>query len=77
MDADDIALPERLSARSRIWKSTLNACMVGSRVIIIDPEGSEITVMGNALSHEEIVDAFLANQGQMSTIRPSCFDVRS
>ena len=39
--------------------------LVGSRVLIVDEDGDEITVMGNALSHEEIVDAFLANQGQM------------
>jgi len=39
--------------------------LVGSRVLIIDPDGGELTVLGRALSHEQIVDDFLANRGQM------------
>ena len=39
--------------------------LVGSRVLIIDADGSELTVMGRALSHEQIVDDLLTHTGQM------------
>jgi glycosyltransferase involved in cell wall biosynthesis len=65
MDADDVALPERFERQVAYLYEHPACVLVGSRVLIIDPDGDEITVMGNALSHKEIVDGFLANQGQM------------
>jgi glycosyltransferase involved in cell wall biosynthesis len=65
MDADDVAFPERFERQVAYLYEHPACVLVGSRVLIIDPDGDEITVMGNALGHEEIVDALLANQGQM------------
>jgi hypothetical protein len=39
--------------------------MVGSRVLVIDPDGSPLRVMGEALTHEEIDSALMAARGQM------------
>ncbi len=65
MDADDIALSDRIERQVAYLKEHPECVMVGSRVVLIDPEGSEITVMGQALSHEQIVEDFLANKGQI------------
>jgi glycosyltransferase involved in cell wall biosynthesis len=65
MDADDIALPARLERQVAYLNDHPECVLVGSRVLIIDPEGGELTILGRALSHEQIVDDFLANRGQM------------
>ena len=39
--------------------------MVGSRVVIIDPEGDDLTVMKTALEHEQIVSDLLRHSGQI------------
>ena len=65
MDADDIALPVRFERQVAYLNDHPECVLVGSRVLIIDPDGSELTVLGRALSHEQIVDDFLANRGQM------------
>ena len=65
MDADDIALPVRFERQVAYLNEHPECVLVGSRVLIIDPDGGELTVLGRALSHEQIVDDFLANRGQM------------
>jgi glycosyltransferase involved in cell wall biosynthesis len=65
MDADDIALPTRFERQVAYLKDHPECVLVGSRVFIIDPEGDELTILGRALSHEEIVDDLLAHKGQM------------
>ena len=65
MDADDIALPERFERQLAYLASHPECVMIGSRVFIIDPDGSPITVMGDALTHEEIDRAFMNGRGQM------------
>jgi len=65
MDADDIALPTRFERQVAYLKDHPECVLVGSRVFIIDPEGDELTILGRALSHEEIVDDLLAHRGQM------------
>src|SRR5512135_2066099 len=54
MDADDIALPERFERQLCYLADHPGCVMVGSRVIIIGPDGSPLTIMGEALTHEEI-----------------------
>jgi glycosyltransferase involved in cell wall biosynthesis len=65
MDADDIALPVRLERQVAYLNDHPECVLVGSRVLVIDPDGSDLTVLGRALSHEQIVDDLLANRGQM------------
>ena len=65
MDADDIALPVRFERQVRYLDEHPECVMVGSRVIIIDPDGDELTEMGDALSHEQIVTDLLNYKGQM------------
>jgi GT2 family glycosyltransferase len=65
MDADDIALPVRFEQQVAYLKDHPECVLVGSRVFVIDPEGDELTILGQALSHEQIVDDFLARRGQM------------
>jgi glycosyltransferase involved in cell wall biosynthesis len=65
MDADDIALDMRFEKQVTYLNNHPECVLVGSRVQIIDPEGGELTVLGQALSHEQIVDDFLANRGQI------------
>jgi glycosyltransferase involved in cell wall biosynthesis len=54
MDSDDIALPERFEEQMRYLAEHPDCVLVGSRAIIIDPEGQALTTMVDAFSHEEI-----------------------
>jgi glycosyltransferase involved in cell wall biosynthesis len=65
MDADDIALPERLAKQRKYLEGHPECVMVGSRVLVIDPKGMPLTIMSDALTHEQIVDGFLAGRGQL------------
>jgi glycosyltransferase involved in cell wall biosynthesis len=65
MDADDIALPERLARQREYLEDHPECVMVGSRVLVIDPKGRPLTIMSDALTHEQIVDGFLAGRGQL------------
>lgn len=65
MDSDDVAMPERFERQLGYLNAHPECVMIGSRVLIIDPEGSPLTVMGEALTHEEIDSALMAARGQM------------
>jgi glycosyltransferase involved in cell wall biosynthesis len=65
MDADDVALPQRFEQQVRYLDEHPECVLVGSRVIIIDPDGDPLTVMGSALTHEEIDHGFMTAQGQL------------
>jgi glycosyltransferase involved in cell wall biosynthesis len=65
MDADDIAMPRRFERQMSYLADHPECVMVGSRVLVIDPDGCPLTVMGEALSHEEIDSALMAARGQM------------
>jgi glycosyltransferase involved in cell wall biosynthesis len=65
MDADDIAVPTRFERQMSYLADHPDCVMVGSRVLIIDPDGSPLTVMGEALTHEEIDSALMVARGQM------------
>jgi glycosyltransferase involved in cell wall biosynthesis len=65
MDADDIAMPDRFERQMSYLGDHPDCVLIGSRVLVIDPDGSPLTVMGEALSHEEIDSALMAARGQM------------
>jgi glycosyltransferase involved in cell wall biosynthesis len=65
MDADDIALPERFERQLSYLTDHPDCVMIGSRVLVIDPDGSPLTVLGEALTHEEIDSSLMAAHGQM------------
>jgi len=65
MDADDVALPERFDRQVDYLGRHPDCVMVGSRVTIIDPEGSPLTVMEAPTEHEEIVGSLMASGGQL------------
>lgn len=65
MDADDIALPERFERQLGYLSEHPECVMIGSRVFVIDPDGSPLTVMGDALTHEEIDQSLMNARGQM------------
>lgn len=65
MDADDIALAARLELQEAYLRSNPDCAIVGSRVIIIDPEGEPLREMGDAFTHDEIVDGLLSGGGQL------------
>ena len=61
MDADDIALPERLEKQVAYLRENRSCVMVGSRVMLIDPEGDPIRETCDELAHEEIDQALMAH----------------
>lgn len=63
MDADDISLPHRFADQLKALRENPALVLIGSRVIVIDPDGDELTEMG-ALSHEEIDSALMNRTGQ-------------
>ena len=65
MDADDIAEPSRLERQVGYLRDHPDCVMVGSRVLVIDPDGAPLRAMGDALSHDEIVNGLLAAAGQL------------
>ena len=65
MDADDISLPHRFQTQVAYLEAHPDCVMLGSRVIVIDPGGRELTIMGDALTHEEIDGSLMIGRGQM------------
>lgn len=63
MDADDIALPDRLAKQIEFLDANLDYVAIGSRVLLIDPEGWPICPFAKSTSHEEIDEAHLRCQG--------------
>lgn len=59
MDADDIAMPERFAQQVEFLDSHPEHVAVGSRTLMIDPEGLPIKVHNDLLTHEEIDQAYL------------------
>ena len=63
MDSDDISYPERLQEQQDFLEKNSACVAVGSRVLLIDPEGMPICPFSTQLSHEEIDNAHLALKG--------------
>jgi glycosyltransferase involved in cell wall biosynthesis len=54
MDADDIARPNRFALQVKYMSEHPECVLVGSRVMLIDPEGAPIREWITELTHEEI-----------------------
>src|SRR5262249_44460136 len=54
MDADDISRSDRLERQVEYLRAHPDCVLVGSRVIIIDPDGQPLRIMGQHLVHEAI-----------------------
>ena len=59
MDSDDIALPDRLERQVQFLQEHPGYTMVGSRVLLIDPEGAPIGPKGGLFTEHEDIDAAL------------------
>lgn len=65
MDADDIALPKRFALQVNFLENNPDYVAVGSRVLLIDPEGLPIMPFSQQTHHEEIDRGHLAGKGGM------------
>jgi len=65
MDADDISAPHRLERELAFLKARPDVVLVGSRVLLIDPDGDPLMEMGDALTHLEIDAGLMSRQGQL------------
>ena len=54
MDQDDISRPDRFEKQMRYLEEHPDCVLVGSRVLLIDPDGLPIREMGDRMVHEEI-----------------------
>jgi glycosyltransferase involved in cell wall biosynthesis len=54
MDADDISLPERFAVQVKHMEKHPDDVLVGSRVLLIDPDGAPICEFARETNHEEI-----------------------
>jgi glycosyltransferase involved in cell wall biosynthesis len=63
MDADDICFPDRFEKQIRFLKANPECVVVGSRVILIDPEGMRLRVDVDHFEHAEIDAANLTGVG--------------
>jgi glycosyltransferase involved in cell wall biosynthesis len=61
MDADDIAMPDRLEKQLAYLNTHPDCVMVGSRVQLIDPQGSPIRVICDQLTHEQIDQSLMSH----------------
>jgi glycosyltransferase involved in cell wall biosynthesis len=70
MDADDVCLPERFEKQVAYLNAHPQCVLVGSRVLLIDPDGEPLYQMDSVeLEHEKIDQLLL--QAQWSIVHPS------
>jgi glycosyltransferase involved in cell wall biosynthesis len=62
MDGDDIALPDRFARQINYLHANPDCVLVGSRVLLIDPQGLPIREICQLQTHQEI-DSALLNHG--------------
>jgi len=77
MDSDDISHPERLARQVEYLDSHRDCVAVGSRVLLIDPDGAAIRDWSEYVTHEEIDQAHLAGHGGAMTHPASMFRRRT
>lgn len=71
MDADDIALPNRFAKQVTFLEENPNYVVVGSRVLLIDPEGLPICSFIQQTSHEEIDDGHMTGCSGALIVHPA------
>jgi len=70
MDADDIAMPNRLEHQVQFLRSHPEHTMVGSQVLLIDPDGDFLGPMEGLPTEHDKIDALLLNR-QWAVVHPS------
>jgi cellulose synthase/poly-beta-1,6-N-acetylglucosamine synthase-like glycosyltransferase len=68
MDADDVALPERFERQVAFLQANPDHVVVGSQVLVIDPEGAPLCIWATEQTHEEIES--LQFQGTNGSVIP-------
>jgi glycosyltransferase involved in cell wall biosynthesis len=63
MDADDIAMPRRFERQLAFLRSHPEVVAVGSRAVMIDPDGDELFEMCDEQTHDEIDGANMRGKG--------------
>jgi glycosyltransferase involved in cell wall biosynthesis len=63
MDADDLSLPERFLRQVDFLDNHLEYVAVGSRVMLVDPEGLPIKTFSKLVNHDDIDTAHLNKEG--------------
>jgi glycosyltransferase involved in cell wall biosynthesis len=71
MDADDIALPERFEHQVSFLLANPDHVLVGSQVLVIDPDGDSLTVWCKKQTHEEIVELMFSPTGGTVICHPA------
>lgn len=71
MDQDDICRPDRFERQIAYLKINPDCVVVGSRVMLIDPEGLPICPLNNEVSHKAIDAAHLSGKGGAVITHPS------
>jgi glycosyltransferase involved in cell wall biosynthesis len=61
MDADDLCHPERFARQVEFLRHNDEVVVVGSRGLIIDPDGNPLREIPEHLSHEQINSALMTN----------------
>lgn len=72
MDSDDIALPTRFEKQLSFMREHPEVTCLGSRVILIDPFGTEISTTDHPLTHDEL-DAMLLKGIGWAVVHPVAF----
>ena len=70
MDSDDISTPDRFEKQVAFLRANPEVVAVGSRVILIDPYGSQFEKPGHKTEHEEIEQELLNGIG-WAIVHPS------
>lgn len=71
MDADDIALPERFARQVQYLRSCPEVLALGTRILVIDPEGDPIEEQCYVQTHEDIDRSHLEPSLSMGICHPS------
>lgn len=65
LDGDDVNMPDRFKKQLAFLEANPDVVMVGSKAMLIDPDGADLMIMGDALTHEEIDQGLIKRQGQL------------
>jgi len=68
MDADDVCLPNRFQVQIDFLKENPDCVVVGSKVLLIDPEGSPLCELIDLFHSSEIDGAHMASKGEGSRL---------
>jgi glycosyltransferase involved in cell wall biosynthesis len=69
MDSDDAALPDRFERQVAYLRAHPEVVALGTRVLLVDPEGAPLREMFELQAHEEIDGAYIA--GEMAICHPT------